>query len=220
MSGHVFSPNNYPFVWGIWAPSNTWFLESTQVHSPNGISIGSAVFAQFTVECHRTYRGIPFPSKLPLPTGICTPHLTRGSLGPPNWASQTESQLDQPFLNSLRQKVVGCRKSLNFTTGAHFPKTAPSHGGIWTPSIWIGSSRFCTDDRRVSLYFTVGRPLGSGPHLIHGSHVPPESSTQTASQLVNDFCRVHYCDRPTDRPHYHTLVTIGLIYVRHYCDAA
>jgi len=32
----------------IWTPSNRWFLEPTRVHNPNGISIGSAVFAGLT----------------------------------------------------------------------------------------------------------------------------------------------------------------------------
>ena len=59
-------------------------------------------------------------------------------------------------------------------------------------------SRFCTGDRRVSLYFTMGRPFplpfkiaptnrGSGPHLICGSRGQPESSTQTASRSVQPF---------------------------------
>ena len=33
---------------GIWTPSNTWFLGPTLVLNPNGISIGSAVFAGLT----------------------------------------------------------------------------------------------------------------------------------------------------------------------------
>ena len=33
------------FPWGIWTPSNTWFPGPTRVLNPNGISIGSAVFA-------------------------------------------------------------------------------------------------------------------------------------------------------------------------------
>jgi len=35
-------------------PSNTWFLGPNQAHNPNGISIGSAVFAQLTAECHQS----------------------------------------------------------------------------------------------------------------------------------------------------------------------
>jgi len=73
-------------------------------------------------------------------------------------------------------------------------------------------SCFCTHDHRLSLYFTMRCPSplkiapshgGSGPHLIHGSLGPPESSTQMASRSVQPFCRAHKCDRPTDRPHLH-----------------
>jgi len=49
----------------------TRFLEPDRPHSPNGISIGSAVFAQMTAECPYTLQlDAPFPSsKLPLPMG-------------------------------------------------------------------------------------------------------------------------------------------------------
>jgi len=40
-------PKIAPSHWG----SNTWFLGPTRGFIQNGISIGSAVFAQFTVEC-------------------------------------------------------------------------------------------------------------------------------------------------------------------------
>jgi len=39
------NPQNYPFLWGISTPSSTWFFGPTRVSHPNGISIGSAVFA-------------------------------------------------------------------------------------------------------------------------------------------------------------------------------
>jgi len=49
MSGNVldwlpFTLKNCPFPLyvGNWTPSNTWFLGPTQIHSPNGISIGSS----------------------------------------------------------------------------------------------------------------------------------------------------------------------------------
>ena len=38
-----FPTQNCPFLCGVWAPSNTWFLEPNRAHNPNGISIGSAV---------------------------------------------------------------------------------------------------------------------------------------------------------------------------------
>ena len=40
-----------PFSLGIWTPSSTWFLGPTRINPPlrpNGISIGSAIFAQLT----------------------------------------------------------------------------------------------------------------------------------------------------------------------------
>jgi len=36
-------PENCPFPWGIWTPSNTWFLGPTQVIPPNVILISLAV---------------------------------------------------------------------------------------------------------------------------------------------------------------------------------
>jgi len=38
---------------GIWTPCNTWFLGLTREHNPNGISIGSAIFAGLTILRHR-----------------------------------------------------------------------------------------------------------------------------------------------------------------------
>jgi len=32
---------------------------------------------------------------------------------------------------------------------------------------------------------------GSGPHLIHGSLGPPDSSTQAACYRFSHFCRAH-----------------------------
>ena len=49
--GHVLSPNNCRFTWGICAPSNTCYLGPTRVHNPNSTRIGSAVFAQITADC-------------------------------------------------------------------------------------------------------------------------------------------------------------------------
>jgi len=42
-----------PFPWGIWTPSNTWFLGPSRVLNPNGISIGSAVLAGLTTMTDR-----------------------------------------------------------------------------------------------------------------------------------------------------------------------
>jgi len=48
-------------------------------------------------------------------------------------------------------------------------------------------SRFCTDDRRVFFYFTMGRPSPKCPS--YGDLDQPEFSTQTASRSVQPFCR-------------------------------
>jgi len=37
----------------MWTPFNTWFLWPTRVHIPNGIMIGSAVFAGLTIVTDR-----------------------------------------------------------------------------------------------------------------------------------------------------------------------
>jgi len=42
------SPQNCPFPWGMFTSSNIWFLGPTQVLNPNGISVGSAIFAELT----------------------------------------------------------------------------------------------------------------------------------------------------------------------------
>jgi len=73
-------------------------------HDPDGISIGSAVFAQLTAEwprhvgaCHSS------PPNCSFPWGIWTTMVR--SLGPPDSASQTASRLIQMFLHSLRKTV-------------------------------------------------------------------------------------------------------------------
>jgi len=83
-----------------------------------------------------------------------------------------------------------------FPQNCPFPFLGPTSAHN-TNGISIGFRHFCTDDCRVSLYFTLGRPFppsklpfpmgGSGPHLIHGSLGPPISSTQTASRSVQSF---------------------------------
>ena len=59
-TGRPFTPQNCPFPWGIWTPSNTWFLGPTRVHNPNGISISSALFTGLTsVTNQSTKHGTP-----------------------------------------------------------------------------------------------------------------------------------------------------------------
>jgi len=125
----------------------------------------------------------------------------------------------QPFLHSSRQKVP------ILDNGRHFPLKLPlAMGGsgphltrflgpIHPNGITTGWAIFFTDDFRLFLYFTLGRPYhpskivpfhgGPGPHLLHGSLGPPESSTQTASesQSVQPFMQgslVWQTVKPTD----------------------
>jgi len=80
-------------------PSNTWCFQPIRVHNPNGTLIGSAVFAQMTVECLYTLQWFAcFPSKLPLPTLASGPRLICGSLAPPESGTQMATWLFQPFL--------------------------------------------------------------------------------------------------------------------------
>jgi len=91
------SPKNCPLAWGDLDPHLThgslgilhW------VYIPNGIAIGSAIFAQLTAECHWA---MPYPlKKLHLCMGQSGLHLIHGSLGPPESKSQTASRLVKPF---------------------------------------------------------------------------------------------------------------------------
>ena len=50
--GQSMAPNCL-FLWRIQAQPNTWFLGPTRVHTPNGISIGSAVFVGIKVVSNR-----------------------------------------------------------------------------------------------------------------------------------------------------------------------
>jgi len=105
-----------------------------------------------------------------------------------------------------------CSSSLHFQQDRTTFKTAPSLGGIWTPTqhsvprAYLSSqpkrhldcfSCFPTIDNILSIYFTIGRdmspqncPFLSGdqdPDLMHGSLGPSESTTQPASQSVQPF---------------------------------
>ena len=187
-------------TWQIWF--NLCFLQPTRVHFQNGKLIGSAVFAAQG----RVSSGILAPHGKY--DWNCTHwcHLTNGL---PESTTQTANRSVQPFLHSSRQK------SVYFTMGDLFPKIAPSYGGsgpsynswflgpVWAHSqnsIMIGSAVF--EQTTTECLYTLQcdapfpskllLPMGDlDPHLIHGSLGPPKSSTQTASQLVQPFCRAH-----------------------------
>ena len=69
---------------------NTLFLGPTAVNNPNGILIGSAVFAQLMAKYLYFMVGAPF-SQIALPMRDLDPHLIHDSLGPSKAATQRAS---------------------------------------------------------------------------------------------------------------------------------
>jgi len=128
----------------------------------------------------------------------------------PDWPS-----VDEPLASIWRQNLlpISCRNypSCSKPYLANFIGTRKSQGYCSV----VGHARACTFPSKLRL--RMGR---SGPHLIHSSLGPPESSTQTASRSVQPFFRAHYCNRQTDKPtdKQTTLlgrsVTIGRTYLR------
>jgi len=114
---------------GIWTPSNSWFLKPDRTDNPNGITIGSAVFAQVTTECPYTLQWAPLSPKIAHSHGESGPHLTRNSFGPSEPTNQMASLSVQPFLHRWLQSVP----ILYSGTLLSPLKIAPSHGWIWTP---------------------------------------------------------------------------------------
>jgi len=81
---------------GIWTPSNTWFLVPAWILNPNGISIGSAIFAQLTAEFPYSLQWV-VPSALSIgSSGLLS--NTYGSLGPTQVLNPTASRFVEPFL--------------------------------------------------------------------------------------------------------------------------
>jgi len=82
MPGHVLPLKIDPWHGVIWTPSNTWFLGPKRVNTPNGISIGSAIFAQFTAVRRRACTGMSFPLKIAPSHGTIWTPCTKWFLGP------------------------------------------------------------------------------------------------------------------------------------------
>jgi len=104
--GRPFPHKIVPFHGGSGTPSNTWFLGTIWAYNPNGILIGSTVFAQMTAKCPYTLQwDAPSPSKLFLSMGDLQPHLIHDFLGPPEPITQMASWSVQPFLHRWPQSV-------------------------------------------------------------------------------------------------------------------
>jgi len=146
---------------------------------------------------------------------------TCASLGPPESTTQTANRSGKPFSYNSRQCTVGhigaiWRIRLNLCTLVPLANTIELmllsvHPSAQPKRQIDHFSRFCTDDRRVSLYCTMGHPFPSSklplamgdfdPRLIHGSLSPHKSSTQMSCRLVQPFLQgslVWQTNRPTD----------------------
>jgi len=108
------------------SPCNTCFLGHIWVHNPNGISIGSASFAQLIAQCHRACPGMSFPLKIATLHGaIWTSHLICNSFSPFEPITQMAYWLVQLFCTAHRR----CVPILYNGPLASPLKIAPSHGG-------------------------------------------------------------------------------------------
>jgi len=163
---------------------------------------------------------------------------TCASFSPPKSTTQTANRLVQPFLQSSQQTVAILYNGLPF-----FTLELPLPWWIWTPSTTIPwahlspqpkqhlnrFSLFRTDDCRVSLYFTMGRPLPIKIAHLHGEcGLPSNTWFPGSTQVLNPngisiasavFTGLNSArDRLTD--HTTWSVTIGRIYICSTGDAA
>jgi len=169
MPGHVLSPNNCLFAWGIRAPCNTRLLGPTRVHNPYVISIGSAVFAQFMSQCRQACWGMLFPQNCPFPWGH-GPHIICGSLGPPDSASQMASVSVQPFLHSSQQKFPILYSGRPFSP--KFP--LPMAGSAPLSNTWfLGPSKPTNQMASWSVQPFLHRRPHRVPILYNGTPLPP-----------------------------------------------
>jgi len=113
-------------------PIHVCLLWRTRILNPNGISIGSAVFANLTAK--RLYSlqwSALSPSKLPIPVGDLDPHLKHDSFGPSEPKTQGASRLVQLFLHSSPHSVIIFYKEPPLPV-----QNYPFPWGIWTPILW------------------------------------------------------------------------------------
>jgi len=127
MSGHALPRQNCCFPWGSVTPSNTWFLGSNRFSIPNGILIGSTVFAWLTTERPYTLQWARLSSKIAPSHGGSGTHLIHDSLGTSKPITQTASQLVQRFLHRWPQSLYKIATS-HGACGPHL-----THGSLDPP---------------------------------------------------------------------------------------
>ena len=107
-AGHIALKIAPSCVW-IWTP---WFPRLAQVHIPNGSSIGSAVFAQLTTECHYTLQWVASSPQNSSFARRSWPHLIHGFLGQPEFTSQTTCRSLKSFVRGSRSWQTDIRTTL------------------------------------------------------------------------------------------------------------
>jgi len=168
-----------PLLMGDLDPSNSWLTVLVQAHYPISITIGSAVFAQATVECPYTLQWVPlFPKIAPSHTGSGRPsntwffarirvHNPNGiSIGCAVFAQMTAEcpytlQWDAPFLLSKLPVPIGGSGPPSNTWFSGPTRVVKPNG------ISIGSAIFArltsvTDRRTNRPLYSVGN---NRPHL-------------------------------------------------------
>jgi len=167
---------------GIWTPSNTWFLAPTWVHFPNGISIGSVIFAQLTAECRYTLQwAAPFRLKIvPSLMDVCTP------LNPqPKWHLVLFSYFCRAH-DCDRWRNSACNSRLHL----HSSKMRPSNRADWCQK-WMTDCdglawwHWCSGYRRSSQErsYTTSGPVSTGMGDRLWAGIPSWYLTSQVGQL-------------------------------------
>jgi len=130
---------------------NLCFLRPTRVHNPNGKLISSAIFAQLMAECHRAYwRHLANTTELVLPSAHTSPQPKRQIAWFSHFCTAHGGYLTMgdPFPKNYH---------LPWGSGSHLTHDSLGPSVPTTKMASRSVHRFCTDDRRVFLYFTMGR---------------------------------------------------------------
>jgi len=124
------TPENCPFPWargGSRLLSNIWFLGTTWMSHPNGISIGSDVFAGVSASPTHTHTDRP----------RCVRHLWEHAMRPNNFQLDTTKQLVSAFIFS---RLDYCNAVLFATSVKHgsFATSAERcySGHTWSATVW------------------------------------------------------------------------------------
>jgi len=175
-----------------------WAGPRLRAHSPNGITIGSAVFAQVTAECPYTFQWAPFPQNCPFPWGIWDRPLTRDSLGSSEPITQTVSRsVHDSFLKRSGMARVN-EGSHSFTCHPHVYPQVEWTIHAFTPqpqsmtALWLVLISRPTEGKRLSWPRWLGEILQWGGLSAEDGH-------PSQYQPFGHSARTLQTDRTTDR---------------------